>query len=162
MKTSAIVCALLAGTLGFGSLPQAQDWRGRHDGGHRTERQDNRGDNNDRRDWRAQRRDDRRQDWNNNQPRYQQQPRYGYNQPQYQYNQPAYVYNQPRYYSQAPRFYRGGTLPYEYRQRNYYVNNWNAYPGLYAPPYGYQWMQVGNDFMLVALATGLIASLLTQ
>lgn len=58
-------------------------------------------------------------------------------------------------------FRRGGYLPYEYRRPDYYVD-WRSYPGLYAPPYGYQWVQVGNDFLLVALASGLIANLLTQ
>jgi len=69
------------------------------------------------------------------------------------------VYQQPSYRA-SHRFYRGGYLPYEYRQPVYYVNNWNAYPGLYAPPYGHQWMNVDGEFLLVALATGLIANAL--
>jgi Ni/Co efflux regulator RcnB len=73
------------------------------------------------------------------------------------YVRPSY----PQYSYNHPHFYRGGYLPYEYRQPGYYINDWSAYPGLYAPPYGYQWMQVGDDFLLVALASGLIANLLT-
>lgn len=42
------------------------------------------------------------------------------------------------------------------------VSNRQAYPGLYAPPHGYQWVQSGNAFLLVALACGLIANLLTR
>jgi Ni/Co efflux regulator RcnB len=81
--------------------------------------------------------------------------RHGY----YSYN------NAPRYYgynNYGPRFYRGGYVPHSYLQPRYYVNNWRAYPALYAPPVGYQWVQVGDDFLLVALATGLIANLRVQ
>ncbi|MEJ5991126.1 RcnB family protein [Ramlibacter sp. PS3R-8] len=68
----------------------------------------------------------------------------------------------PSYYANtAPRFYRGGYLPHNYRHSSYYVSNWNTYPALYAPPYGYQWVHVGNEFLLVAVTTGLIANLLT-
>jgi Ni/Co efflux regulator RcnB len=72
------------------------------------------------------------------------------------------VYSQPTYRSYAPRFQRGAYLPHEYRSHGYYVNDWRAHRGLYAPPYGHQWVQVGSDYMLVALATGLIANLLMQ
>lgn len=76
-------------------------------------------------------------------------------------NAPRFEGIAPRYYSyNHPRFYRGGLLPYEYRQPAYYVD-WRSYPGLYAPPYGYQWVDVGGDLLLVALATGLIANALT-
>lgn len=37
------------------------------------------------------------------------------------------------------------------------VNNWRNYRGLYAPPRGYYWMRYGDQFLLTALATGLIA-----
>ncbi|RYY99566.1 MAG: hypothetical protein EOO24_17265 [Comamonadaceae bacterium] len=72
------------------------------------------------------------------------------------------MYQQPRYYSNGPRFQRGAYLPHEYRQQRYYVNDWHSHRGLYAPPHGHQWMQVGSEFVLVALATGLIANLLIQ
>jgi len=156
MKTSAIVCALLAGSFGLSSVASAQDG-GRFDRGDRAERRhEQRADrHDDRRDhrreaWRNERHDDRsyRQGWH---ARHQQ--------PHYVYQQPNYGYQQPNYRS-AHRFYRGGYLPYEYRQRPYYVNNWNAYPSLYAPPYGHQWVNVDGEFLLVALATGLIANAL--
>ncbi|MFB9941192.1 RcnB family protein [Gluconobacter oxydans] len=41
------------------------------------------------------------------------------------------------------------------------VNNWRNYRGLYAPPRGYYWMRYGNQFLLTALATGLIAGVVT-
>lgn len=72
----------------------------------------------------------------------------------YAYTQPAYTYNAPRYWA------RGERLPYDWRSRYYTVNDWRAY-NLYAPPAGYQWVQADTgDYLLVALATGLIANLL--
>lgn len=57
------------------------------------------------------------------------------------------------------RWNRGDRLPPEYRDRQYVVNDWRGHH-LNAPPRGYQWVQVGNDYLLVALATGLISQLL--
>jgi Ni/Co efflux regulator RcnB len=139
MKTSAIVCAVLADSLGFSTLASAQDWG--HRGGERFEHRDHRSgapashERFEQRGWVA--------------------PRHF---------APHYVaprYEAPRWHGyDHARFYRGGFLPYAYRQPAYYID-WRTYPGLYAPPYGYQWMQVGDDFLLVALASGLIANLLT-
>ena len=56
-------------------------------------------------------------------------------------------------------FYRGGRLPSEYRDRSYVVDDWRGHR-LYAPPRGYQWVQTGGDYVLVALATGIIAAIL--
>jgi Ni/Co efflux regulator RcnB len=45
--------------------------------------------------------------------------------------------------------------------RNYRpVANYRAYNRLYAPPRGYQWVQSGNDAVLVALASGLIGAVI--
>ncbi|WP_062509128.1 RcnB family protein [Gluconobacter roseus] len=41
------------------------------------------------------------------------------------------------------------------------INNWRNYRGLYAPPRGYYWMRYGNQFLLTALATGLIAGVVS-
>lgn len=151
MKTSAIVCAVLAGTLGFGSVAQAQDRHGPggHDRGHRVEQRHDRHDRHDNR-WDGRRDHDRRQ------------PQARWHQPRPVYQPPRYVVQQPRYYQphHGHRFYRGGYLPHQYRSNVYYVNNWQAYPGLYAPPYGQQWVNVDGQFLLVALATGLIANAL--
>jgi Ni/Co efflux regulator RcnB len=57
------------------------------------------------------------------------------------------------------RFRRGGYLPPEYRGRAYVVNDWRA-RRLSAPPRGYHWVRDGSDFVLVAIATGLIAQVL--
>jgi len=58
----------------------------------------------------------------------------------------------------AHTFYRGGRLPVEYRHRHYVVEDWRAYH-LSAPPRGYHWVQTGGDFVLIAIATGIIASI---
>jgi len=61
----------------------------------------------------------------------------------------------------APRaeWRRGGRVPTEYRGRNYVVNDWRGHH-LNAPPRGYQWMGVGGDYVLAAIATGLIAQII--
>ena len=56
------------------------------------------------------------------------------------------------------RWRTGELLPYEYRHRNYVVNDWRSHR-LYRPPSGYHWVQAGDDFVLVAIATGIIAAL---
>lgn len=52
---------------------------------------------------------------------------------------------------------RGQRLPSEYRARGYYVD-YRAHR-LRQPPRGYQWVRVNDDYLMVALATGLIASI---
>lgn len=54
---------------------------------------------------------------------------------------------------------RGGRMPIEYRGRQYVVNDWRG-QRLQQPPQGYQWMGVGGDFVLAAVATGLIAQII--
>ena len=49
-------------------------------------------------------------------------------------------------------------------QRRYVVSDWNR-RGLRQPPRGYQWVRENNnsgDYLLVAAASGLIASILSQ
>jgi Ni/Co efflux regulator RcnB len=57
------------------------------------------------------------------------------------------------------RFYKGERLPVEYRHTQYVVNDWRGHR-LSAPPRGYHWVQTGSDYVLVAIATGIIAKLL--
>lgn len=170
MKASAIVSAAVAASLGLGSISAfAQDhgWRGRGHGQdpraggfeHRQQPQ--------RQEWRGQ----QRGDWHrgdrapravHQQPQYQQrhwQPQY---QAQYQHRYRNAPYYAPRVaYAGAPRYYYvGDRLPGAYWRGMRVVNDWPAY-SLYQPPYGYQWVQADTgEFILVALATGLIASLL--
>jgi Ni/Co efflux regulator RcnB len=56
---------------------------------------------------------------------------------------------------------RGERLPsYYYRDRGYYVD-YRVYH-LRQPPRGYQWVRVDNDYVLIALTTGLIASIIAN
>lgn len=68
-------------------------------------------------------------------------------------------YDVPRDYER--RWNRGDRLPAQYRDRQYIVDDWRGHQ-LSAPPRGYQWVQNGSDYLLVALATGLIAQLLSN
>ena len=56
-------------------------------------------------------------------------------------------------------FYRGDRLPDQYRGRQYVVDDWRGHH-LSAPPRGYHWVQSGGDYILVAVATGIIMQLL--
>ena len=56
-------------------------------------------------------------------------------------------------------WYRGDRMPTAYRTRHYVVDDWRGHH-LYAPPQGYHWVQSGGDYLLVAVATGIIASIL--
>jgi Ni/Co efflux regulator RcnB len=73
-------------------------------------------------------------------------------------------YNAGRY--QAPRGYKaqrwakGQRLPAAYRTRAYVVD-YRRYK-LKAPPRGYHYVRVGNDVVLTAIATGVIASVIVS
>ncbi|MES2950820.1 MAG: RcnB family protein [Pseudomonadota bacterium] len=56
-------------------------------------------------------------------------------------------------------YYRGGRLPPEYRSRHYVIEDWRRHH-LSAPPRGHQWVQSGGDYLLVAITTGVILSVL--
>jgi Ni/Co efflux regulator RcnB len=154
MKSTAIACAIAAGALGFGSLSHAQSF----ERDHRDTRQG----------WQAsqqppvvpeaghrQRGDYRQQEQYRQRDQYRQHDQYRQQDQYRQYGQ------QGEWTARTHRFQRGDQVPYQFRQRQYYVNDWRAHRGLYAPPYGYQWVQADSgDYLLMALATGLIANLL--
>jgi Ni/Co efflux regulator RcnB len=171
MRATVIASAAFAAALGFSAAAFAQDQHG-HGGGHGN--------------WnrqgaapqaqRAPQQHLQRQWQGTPHANYQAAPQrnfernYAWQQPQRQYA-PAYsqriapAYSSgyaPRNYAYAsPRWHRGDVLPWQYRQRYGYVD-WRAH-SLYAPPYGYQWVEDDSgDFLLVALATGLIANLLVN
>ncbi len=56
-------------------------------------------------------------------------------------------------------WYRGERVPPQYRSHHYVVNDWRGHH-LSAPPRGYHWVQNGSDYLLVAIATGVIAQLI--
>jgi Ni/Co efflux regulator RcnB len=77
-----------------------------------------------------------------------------------QYGYATRYYGAPQYHARgyAPRYWAGGYVPYPYRAHRYWVNDWRA-RHLAPPPYGYQWVETDTgDVLLIALATGLIAS----
>ena len=56
---------------------------------------------------------------------------------------------------------QGGRIPNEYRHRQYVVSDWRGHQ-LRQPPRGYHWVQHGNDYVLAAIATGVIAQILAN
>ena len=64
----------------------------------------------------------------------------------------------PEYNARGPEFRRGGYIPHEYRGPRYVVD-YRTYH-LAPPPRGQQWVQVGADYVLIAVATGLIANII--
>lgn len=56
-------------------------------------------------------------------------------------------------------YFRGDRMPNQYRSYQYVVEDWRGH-GLRFPPRGYHWVQSGNDYVLVAIATGVILELL--
>jgi Ni/Co efflux regulator RcnB len=59
------------------------------------------------------------------------------------------------------RWARGERLPRTYYQsRTYYVDYRSHH--LRRPPYGYQWVQVDNNYALVALTSGLISQIIAS
>ncbi|VVE09631.1 hypothetical protein PIN31115_02547 [Pandoraea iniqua] len=59
---------------------------------------------------------------------------------------------------QHPEWRKGDRVPQQYRDRQYVVENYRDYR-LQPPRRGYQWVGVGGDFLLVAIATGVIADM---
>lgn len=56
-------------------------------------------------------------------------------------------------------FHRGERLSNEYRHPSYVVDDWRGHH-LTPPPRGYRWVQVGADYALIAVTTGIIADIL--
>ena len=57
------------------------------------------------------------------------------------------------------QFHRGDRLPPEYHNRQYVVDDWRGH-NLSAPPRGYHWVQSGGDYVLAAIATGVILNMI--
>lgn len=57
------------------------------------------------------------------------------------------------------RWQRGQRLDARYRGNGYYVSDYRRH-GLRAPPRGYRWQRVNDSYILAAVATGLIASVI--
>lgn len=59
----------------------------------------------------------------------------------------------------TPDLRRGDRVPPAYGGYQYVVEDWQGH-GLRRPPRGHHWVQVGPDYVLVAVATGIILELL--
>ncbi|MDP2417554.1 MAG: RcnB family protein [Hydrogenophaga sp.] len=136
-----VVYAIAAATLGISSLSFAQGNSppGQREEPLRVQRYDDRRD--DRRDARDHRQDDRHSARNHRQD-----DRRDFRNPR----------NDRHFHARGPAFKRGAYIPREYRNRQYVVVNHRTHR-LSAPPRGHQWVQVGADYVLIAVATGLIA-----
>jgi Ni/Co efflux regulator RcnB len=149
MKSTTLICALVAASFSFSSSAFAKDDHDRRSRGndHEQSRDDRQGsrhaDKRDQRDNRdhnrqADRRDDR--SFERAQERRNDRQDFSYN-------------------ARGPEFRRGGHVPREYRNRQYVVTDYRTYR-LSPPPRGHQWVQVGSDYVLIAIATGLIANII--
>jgi Ni/Co efflux regulator RcnB len=158
MKSRVIVCALMALSLGTSSLSFAQG-PGRHggneqrNGSHPSERQPERPSTRG-----PQSHEPQRHHTPRHEPRheYRSEPRHEPRHAQHdgRWNQRNHHYN-----ARGPQFHRGGHIPYEYRNHRYVVSNYRHHH-LSPPPRGHQWVQVGADYVLIAIATGLIAHII--
>lgn len=57
------------------------------------------------------------------------------------------------------RWAKGQRLDARYRGNGYYVSDYRRH-GLRAPPRGYRWQRVNDQYILAAVATGIIASVI--
>jgi Ni/Co efflux regulator RcnB len=146
MKTKTIACSIVIASLGFSSLSFAQPagYEARQDA--REARQD----------IREAHRDLRRADT----PHERREARQDLREAQRDLRAARQERREARHYynARSPEFHRGGRLPVELRRNNYVVYDWRAHH-LSAPPRGYHWVQVGPDFVLAAIATGVIVNL---
>ncbi|MBC7436888.1 MAG: RcnB family protein [Bdellovibrionales bacterium] len=71
---------------------------------------------------------------------------------------PDYNWRERDYNVRRPEFRQGDRIPEQFRSRQYVVNNWQSH-GLQQPPRGHEWVQVGADYALVAIGSGVIAAL---
>lgn len=77
-------------------------------------------------------------------------------------NHQGHSNNQAREVSRGPshhQFKRGEKFDRRYAS-NYREINYRSYKRLKAPPRGYHWVRSGNDALLVAVSSGVIASII--
>ncbi|MBU6444834.1 MAG: RcnB family protein [Alphaproteobacteria bacterium] len=76
-----------------------------------------------------------------------------YGQPQHGPLPAAHAYPHAR--MGHPHWSRGDRLDRSYRGQSYYVGDWRA-RHLRRPPHGYRWVRVNDQYLLVAITTGII------
>ena len=178
MNTKAIVSAVIAAVcLASGTSASAQSYNDRNDNRYDNQnRYEQRGDyNRGDREYRDNRGDrdngyaraEQRHDRYNNDNRYSRDDRYERHayQGDNRRDDRSYRYDGRQdgraYYASSNRYEvrQGAYLPQEYRSERYVVNDWQQ-RRLSAPPRGSHWVSAGNDYVLAAIATGLIATVL--
>lgn len=150
--------AAVAGPMGAAGAAHAQSWerhdRGEHRGwdrdGDRGRGPDRDGDRN-----RWDRRDDyREQRWDGGRYNgYYYNNRWSYGPP------PQAYYGNPYYRPGYSTWRRGSVLPGYYR--GYVINDYDRHH-LRPPPRGYAWYQAGDDYLLAAVASGLIFEIIAN
>ena len=140
IAVAALALCMAAGSVMAQGRPGGDDRDNRGRGDNDRHEQRDRHNDHDRRDFRGNdRHDDRRYDR--------------------QDFRPGSHFDRGGYQPRPTEWRRGGRLPPEYRGRNYVVNDYRAYR-LQPPPRGYQWIGIGGEFALAAIATGLIAQII--
>jgi len=78
------------------------------------------------------------------------------------WDHPGYRHDYYRGVGPDHRWQRGDRVPRQYWGPRYVVTDWRGHH-LSEPPRGYHWVQVNGDYVLAAVATGIILdTLLTQ
>ncbi len=72
---------------------------------------------------------------------------------------PVVYYSHPQYRPGYVAWRRGAVLPHHYRV--YVIHDYHRYR-LRPPPRGYAWHQIGNDYLLAAIATGIIFEIISN
>ena len=79
----------------------------------------------------------------------------------YGYHREAWRDDHRRHWDERRAWRRGGYLPPVYRGHYHEVRDWRTHR-LQAPPSGYHWVSANGDFVLAAIATGLIAQIIAS
>ena len=77
------------------------------------------------------------------------------------WDHPGYRHDYYRGVGPSHEWQRGSRLPDEYRGDQYEVRDWRGHH-LSEPPRGYHWVEVNGDYVLAAIATGVILDTLLQ
>lgn len=147
------------------------EWRrGNERGDDEEDRDDRRGYHHGDREWRGRDHDRRDGRWSHRAPypEYERGYRYDYHRDYRHGYRDDYRWAEHRYRAPVryvyPRGYGGyswrvgSRLPPPFYTSGYYVDY--RYYGLMRPPYGYQWVRIDNDVVLVAISSGLIRDVL--
>jgi Ni/Co efflux regulator RcnB len=151
--------AALAGPMAAAGAAHAQTWDRQGRGDHRDWSRDN--DRGSRSQWdndRGRRDRNSRPDWDRGWDRERNNGYYYNNRWSYGPPPPAY-YNNPSYRPGYSSWRRGSVLPPYYR--GYVVSDYSRYH-LRPPPRGYAWYQAGDDYLLAAIASGLIFEIIAD